>query len=437
MTVASLQPITPDNLSGAIFAIEGIEDAAVLMHSPTGCKFYHGAIAERQFERNDSFDTLAYLSEFYFGQPRVPSTYIDEHDYVFGAVDKLQRLLQTAANNDNDNGRQALLAIVNSPGAALIGDDIAQAIAHTKLSIPCVILENPGFSGSFTQGFQHALMQAIEHVDPPALPIDKHRVNLLGLSLYHRHWQGSLEALQHLLRRCGIEMGATLSAGTTVDALRNLRTAHVNVIIHEEYANVLAPWLKQRYAMPFLIPQQGAPIGFDALESWVGEVCQVVGVSTTPALDTINEARRRSYLAISRFHSLTGLPKGATFALQADGSLAYPLTQWLCSYLGMVPIAVQITDEASAYTHALYSYLESIDCAAAWNANIADQAPDAIVGSQVLIAQTHGLGWPCAGVDIALPGGIYIDVVQKKLLGTEGALALIEQLLNGLYRQAL
>ncbi|NBB94759.1 MAG: hypothetical protein GVY16_03365 [Planctomycetes bacterium] len=38
----------PDSLTGAILAAEGIVDAAVLLNGPTGCKFYHGAIAEGQ-----------------------------------------------------------------------------------------------------------------------------------------------------------------------------------------------------------------------------------------------------------------------------------------------------------------------------------------------------------------------------------------------------
>ncbi len=427
----SLRPETPDSLSGAIFAIEGIANAAVLLHGPTGCKFYHGAVSDTAFARGDTLDPLAYSSEFYFGQPRVPATYLDGHDYVFGATAKLERLLPAAAAHG-----AALIALVNSPGAALIGDDLERAIAAAGLTMPGLVLENPGFSGSFSGGFQQALMQAIARLNPPPLPVVTRQINLVGLSIYHRHWQGSLEELCRLLRLCGISVGAILSAGTTVADLERLRTAQVNVVVHDEYGSTLASWLHERYGTPWLVPQQGAPIGFAAAEAWLHEVCQAVAADPSPALEALRAARRLSYRAISRFNSLTGLPKGATFAIQADGSIAYPLTQWLCAYLGMVPVAVQLSPEASFYAQPLRAYLNTIDAAAAWGASLHDgQMPDVVVGSQAFIAQVRGLGWPVAGVDIALPGGSYLDVVPKKLLGAEGALFIVEQILNGLYRQ--
>ena len=52
--------------------------------------------------------------EFYFGQPRVPATYLDDHDYVFGATDKLEKILPVVAQKGH-----SLVAVVNSPGAAL------------------------------------------------------------------------------------------------------------------------------------------------------------------------------------------------------------------------------------------------------------------------------------------------------------------------------
>lgn len=102
----------PDSLTGAILAIEGINDDAVLLNGPTGCKFYHGALAESQLPRESSYDPLRFLEEFYFGQPRVPATYLDGDDYVFGATEKLKRILPAIAQRGH-----RLLAVINTPGA--------------------------------------------------------------------------------------------------------------------------------------------------------------------------------------------------------------------------------------------------------------------------------------------------------------------------------
>lgn len=187
--------------------------------------------------------------------------------------------------------------------------------------------------------------------------------------------------------------------------------------------------------MEWVFPQHGAPVGFDATESWLAEVCQAVNADPAPALAAVRSARQLSYEAISRFNALTGLPKGATFALQAEGSLAYPLTRWLHGYLGMIPLAIRLSDENSAYARPLREYLAAIGCADAWGVEIdPNRMPDAVVGSRALNDRARSSSARVAGVEIAMPGGSYLDVMPKKLLGAEGALFILEHILNGLYR---
>ena len=58
--------LTPDGFVGAILAVEGIRDAAVLLNGPTGCKFYHGAVSDAQLPRESSMDPMQFSEEFYF-----------------------------------------------------------------------------------------------------------------------------------------------------------------------------------------------------------------------------------------------------------------------------------------------------------------------------------------------------------------------------------
>ena len=41
MTGSGLNSILPDCTTGAIFAVEGIQNAVVLLNGPMGCRFYH------------------------------------------------------------------------------------------------------------------------------------------------------------------------------------------------------------------------------------------------------------------------------------------------------------------------------------------------------------------------------------------------------------
>lgn len=309
-----------DSFTGAILAVEGILDAAILLNGPTGCKFYHGAISDNQLPRTETMDPLQYAEEFYFGQPRVPATYLDADDYIFGAGEILEKILPTVAAKGH-----RLIVVLNSPGAALIGDDLERFIAEAGLAVPCLAIEHTGFSGTFVQGFQEATLRVLDKL---AAPVKQRRrsVNLVGLSIFHRHWQGSLDTLSELLSLCGIEVNAVLCAGCRAIDLEHVGAAGANLVLHPEWADALSRFLGERFGQPSLAPLPGAPIGFQATEQWIREACAFFSEDPAPALAAIRKARQQAHLALSRFNTLTGLPRGATFALRADGSLALPLT---------------------------------------------------------------------------------------------------------------
>lgn len=423
------QPILPDSFTGAIMAVEGITDAAVLLNGPTGCKFYHGSISEILLPRAEYLDPLYYSEEFYFCQPRVPATYLDDYDYVFGATQKLEKILPVVAEKGH-----SLIAIVNSPGAALIGDDLERFIKNACLPVPCIAIENTGFSDAFAAGFQDAVIQVLKQVDPRPGTTPKNRVNLMGLSIFHHHWQGNLNELTTLLNACGIEVNTVLCAGTTMARIKNLASAWCNLVIHQEYADKLAPFLKERFHLPTLMPSVGAPIGFEATEAWIKEVCHSFDLDPGPGMAIIKKARKRSHEVLNRFNSLTGLPKGATFALAADSSIALPLVTWLYNYLGMVPVAVKLAETVDCFADELTAFLHRIGCEESLNADMAGAGPDIVIGSQADISRQRLAGYPFAGIDISLPAASHIHVVEKSFMGAKGTLYLIEKIINGLFR---
>ena len=124
MTDRYLTSITPDSFSGLIFGFEGMQNTVVALNGPTGCKFYHSSVSDDQGLRQKEFDPLNYPLLYYFGQPRVPCTYLDKRDYIYGSRMKLEELL----NFIKKESPADLLIVVNSPGAALIGDNLSQIV---------------------------------------------------------------------------------------------------------------------------------------------------------------------------------------------------------------------------------------------------------------------------------------------------------------------
>ncbi|MDD2472886.1 MAG: nitrogenase component 1, partial [Methanoculleus sp.] len=170
--------IEPDALTGMILGAEGIPDVAVLLNGPTGCKFYHGHVAHVQRGGSEVPDPYLTLEPWFFGQPRVPCTYLDDEDYIFGAGQKLHEILPSLAARWD-----GLILVVNAPGAALIGDDLEKAIALAGIADRCIPVETPGFSCPGPAGTDRGLARVLRPIAPAKEKARGGTVNLPGLSL--------------------------------------------------------------------------------------------------------------------------------------------------------------------------------------------------------------------------------------------------------------
>ncbi|AEF85679.1 oxidoreductase/nitrogenase, component 1 [Treponema primitia ZAS-2] len=421
--------IAPDSFSGAIFAIEGIKDACTVLNGPTGCKFYHSAISDNQFFRTPTYDPLEHTEGFYFGQSRVPSTYLDGNDYVFGSGTKIADLLKSAVKKNF-----ALIAVINSPGAALIGDDLERFLEMEVRDTPCFSVENTGFSGSFASGYQNALIGALKVLGLEASGKPKKKaVNLLGLCIYQKYYDQNYLVLKRLLDLCGIEVIAAPGGGDSAATIRCIPEAALNVVVYAEYGGEIGEYLRTGFGIPSLCPGEGPPIGFDAAAGFVRQVCEALDTDPGKALDTIDKARGRAYLYLSRFSSLLGLPKGALFSLKAEASTAYTLTRWFCGYLGMIPAAVSVLPDSDPhFTQKLKDFLEVIHYGETLQKSIIEAPTHILLADGNTIAELKLYGQQFCGIEIYLPSLGYMDITEKSIFGGEGALFLLEQILNGL-----
>ncbi|MEW9123216.1 MAG: nitrogenase component 1 [Thermotaleaceae bacterium] len=421
--------ITADSLTGAIFALEGIQKSIVILNGPTGCKFYHSAVSDYQYSRQISFDPLNYPETFYFGQPRVPCTYLDSYDYVYGSQDKLNALLEVIREED-----YALAGIINSPGAALIGDDLEGIVSKKFSRLPFVVVENTGFSQSFYKGFQDTLIALLQKL--PLLEEEKREgtVNLIGVSIYNRNYRGDIEEIQRLLALCGIEINCVLCADTELEALQRLPQAALNVVLYPELGLNIAKYLEEIYHMPYFLFDKGLPVGFDLTSSFISGICKRLRREiSAPFIQKLEKARADAYIHISRVHSLTGLPRGIPFTVEGPSSILYAYTDFLFHYMGMIPNALQFSEgDPRLFAEPLQKLLENDQLTQALNRSLYEAESDLVFASGNTIAQLKLKNHIFSGIETELPSLGYIDVLPKTHLGIQGSLLLVEQILNGM-----
>nr|WP_321498694.1 nitrogenase component 1 [uncultured Methanolobus sp.] len=425
--------LAADTFTGSLLAVEGIRDAMVLLNGPTGCKFYHSHISDCQYSRASSFDPLGYTDEFYFGQPRVPCTYLEGEDYVAGSTEKLLRILPAIAAKNND-----LLVIVNSPGASLIGDDLQKFIDSTGLSERCMAIENAGYSSPVCEGFEQTVIEILKWMKLARNRNNSKtgKVNLVGISIYNSHWDSTVDELKRILEFLNIEVEAVICAGTSIRELQRSASAVCNIIVFPEYGLKIAKWYEDNFGIPYVLSSGGAPVGFDSTEMWIKNIASFLGLDPSHAIEILKNEKKKHYHKISRFYSLTGLPKGATFAINGDSSVVLPLTKWLYEYLGMAPVSVKTLPGAKTETETqIVVFLEKIGFSDSWNRFCDDEQVDIVLSDGHTIRMMSEKKLCRKGIEIAMPSSGYLNFLPRTYVGINGALFLLEEIFNGLRRR--
>lgn len=440
MTENYLTSITPDSMSGLVFAFEGISKGLVLMNGPTGCKFYHSATSDNQMIRQPEFDPLEYPEFWYFGQPRVPSTFLDKRDYVYGSEDKFSEVIAFLEKEIDFD----LLAIVNTPGAALIGDDIERiAREASKDESKIISIGSPGYSLPIWDGYIKACRILIEKLAKPGEKPAGKSVNILGLSIFHRDFAGDKEELQKALALCEIDVNCFLCAGSSVSDIEKLPRADLNIVVDSLYGLDSAKLLSERFDMPYIVCD-GLPVGFRAMEKLLQRVCEKLGSNITAYMKQSERARAKCFAHLSRVHTLTGRPKGVKFAVHGSLSQCLGYTEFLASYFGMTCDVVSIVErkdlddktrnyeELAIQEARLREILNDYGSSDALKKNIFDTDAELVFADGQTIAMLRAKGKRFSGIETALPSLGYIDVIEKSHLGIGGGLLLCEQVLNGM-----
>lgn len=413
MTKRCLKSISPDCLTGVIFALEGMKNTVVLLNGPMGCRFYHSTTSQFLIPRpllylpsDGSGEKVPvdynYLNDWFFRQERVPCTYLDGYDYVYGTKDKVSDALKFIRENIDFD----LLAIVNSPGASLIGDNLLELARDLLGRRRVVMMESPDYSTSFEAGYSQASLALLEQVGlhlwengKRAAGGETKRVNLLGLCIWQRYFEGDLRELKRLFALCGIEVNAALCADCSLDELARLPEADLNVVLDPETGLAAARFLQEHCGTPHYVCDL-LPVGFKATERMFRDICALLGASVEALITESERARALAWHRIGQVYQNSGKPNGVKFCVAGSAAQEKAYAAFLTDYLAMEP-----TEPEDA--ELVFS--------------------DANVISELMLENRR-----FCGIEISLPGMGYIDLIPKTHLGIEGAVFLIEQTLNGL-----
>ena len=425
-----------------IFAMEGIRNVIVLLNGPMGCKFYHSTTSAhltkhpplrdaegRPAERGQvEYDIL---NSYFFRQARVPCTYLDGEDYIYGTAEKAEAALRYFG----EKFRFDLLVIVDSPGASLIGDELKELAARTLPDKPVAVLESPGYSEHFSDGYDRAVTALLRQLPPfgtrkarGARP----RVNLLGVSIWQRYWEGDLEEMKRLLDLCGADVGCCLCAGSTMEEIRSLPDADLNLLLYPEMGRETAELLREMFGTPCYV-FDGPPVGFEATEKAFREICGLLGTDPAPLLEDSGRCRAECWFQLDALDQMNYLSARSSYAIEGMDSVVWSYASFLTGYLGLVPECVSLSGSPEeALREKLRGLLRACRAEEAETRDILESRAELVFADANVIAAHRTRTDAFSGIEISLPGMGYVDIVKKTHLGLRGAMFLTEQAVNGL-----
>ncbi len=415
----------PDGFVGAVMAVESISDALALLHGPGGCRVRFMVYSSAVFPRMRLEEHDDYFIPYFYGYPRVPATYLDEYDFINGAYYKLEEGLPIV-----DSKKPGLLVIINSPGAGLIGDNHEKAIKEAGMEDRAIWMDEALVSMPMTQGYDHTLLEIMEHLNPVKKETVKDTVNLIGMTVLDKDWEAAIEELKDNLESMGLKVRCVPGAGADLDALRDSVNSEYCAVVCPECCQALSGYY-ERMGLKVIRPDAGAPVGFDATEAWYRKIAEVTGKDASVPLSRIAKARDKIYQKFVGMKYNALRIKGLTFCAAGIASVVRPLTMWLYDYLAMAPVAVDVDPGFDAReAELLKEFLESIDYGDSFGKEPFEGTE--VVFSEGITALTMKLNGQCnIGIPIGHSSMGLDDVIPRPIYGIQGAMYILDEMLHG------
>ena len=326
---------------GALQSVVAIPKAVPILHSGPGC----GDMVAGFFER----------SKGYAGGDTSPCTNFNEKDVVFGAVEKLRKIIANSYKVlDTD-----LQVVMTGCTGGIVGDDIESVVMEfQEQGKPIVSVDTPGFKCNNYQSHSHVVKAIIDQYverfeDENPARSEQKLVNLFASIPYQDpFWKGNLREYKRLLEGLGLKVNVLFgpdSAG--VKEWQTIPKANFNILVSPWYGKPIADHLKTKYDQPYTW-FHSLPIGGNETEKFLRQVLafaieENAGINEEKAEAFIQKEIDTYYEEIDNLATFLlefryGLPNHAH--IFADAGYVVGISKFLLHETGLVPKEVFAID---------------------------------------------------------------------------------------------
>ena len=261
---AARPPLFGCAFTGAATTAVHLTDARVIAHSPRACAFYTWQNISSPGRRNLFHRGILMPSAL---SPNFSCTEIGQTEAVFGGEEKLRGTVEEAVAE-----RPGAVVVVTSCVSGIIGDSTGGIEELSTPETPVVVLKADGdISGDYMSGIELCLRGLAEKLVDRETAMRPMSVNLIGETGVANDLDVNFEIIRDLLGRMGIGVNCRFLGGATVDEVRGLLAAPLNVLASDGEDNRrLQTWLEQTFGCRFF--DRPLPVGFRETKRFLEEI---------------------------------------------------------------------------------------------------------------------------------------------------------------------
>ena len=416
-----------DGFLGAVMAAEGTKGFKALINGPGGCRSRTQILMNEQFLVISDDMSGCSKSPFMSKQTRVPCTFLNNNDIVFGTADKLSEGMRSVIEATGDS-----VVLIDTLGASVQVADRESAAVRSGFGDRVVIADPDISSLSFSQGFDDTMCRIISHIGPENGKEGKKKVNILGYGAFDADWVYGMDSLRGLLKMMGAEIVSFVGLDSA-ETLKRSGEADLNIMIHPECARKTAEWYSDNLGIPFVEPSMGAPIGYLSIRKFIDEISGILGSDIGDAVKILDEDERRMMKIVRNYDKFSGGLRCGDMGLEGMPSNVLPVMAWMYDTFSMVPEYIDIrrtTDPRES--EGIRGFLKEIDCLDA----LETRSPSGdikVMFTDGLSAEYYKFDHPkMAAVGFEMPyKGVY-GLIDRSLLWINGCHVLLDGVINGI-----
>ncbi len=411
----------PDGMLGAVLASESMGVSDTLINGAGGCRSRAMILLNELLPEYQDEGEECCRSKFYSRQSRLPCTFINGDDIVFGTGPKVAEGVRSVSRG----GRG--VALVDTLSASLVCADYSR---HVPPEMAPTMVDSDLAGMTFEDGFD---AMSVELLRNSGIEGGESRmtVNLLGYDITDRGWASGVEEARRLLAPMGVKVLCVPYCLPSGDSLKASGSAALNIAMKSSHCSRATEWYRREHGVPCLVPSSGYPLGYQACRSFVEEVAAELGADPGPSLKAIDEDEavvRRMLLNMNRSVDML---RGRCFSVEADSSIALPLSRWMYEKMMMVPASVSPYDDARSED--IRAFLESAGFGEAFRGDRRERFMARFTdGISARILKSEGEPGPC--VPVSFPWAEALNLTGRCLVGLGGSRCLLEDLINGIDR---